>query len=136
MGVQAHQSLHSSMKSLIIVLVLSLAMASVLAKKGKGGGGSKGKGRRPWLLWRLVPTMLRPELRKEKVKAKEKEKERERVKKKSAPLWMKLWTGQQRNMQERSVSSQSWGGWTMISTLMMNSLKQTLTLFQVRLQSL
>merc|ERR1712112_437796 len=43
MGVQAHQSLHSNMRSLIIVLVLSLAMASVLAKKGKGGGG-KGKG--------------------------------------------------------------------------------------------
>merc|ERR1711872_540124 len=42
MGVQAHQSLHSSMRSLIIVLVLSLDMASVLAKKGKGG--SKGKG--------------------------------------------------------------------------------------------
>merc|ERR1712240_910978 len=42
MGVQAHQSLHSNMRSLIIVLVLSLAMASVLAKKGKGGGKGKG----------------------------------------------------------------------------------------------
>merc|ERR1711942_479266 len=42
MGVQAHQSLHRSMRSLIIVLVLSLAMASVLAKKGKGGGKGKG----------------------------------------------------------------------------------------------
>merc|ERR1712142_1347417 len=92
-------------------------------------------GRRPWLLWRLVPTMLRPELRMERVKAKAKEREKERVMQ-SAPLLMKLWTGQQRNMQERYVFSQSWGGWTMISTLMMNSLKQTLTLFQVRLQSL
>merc|ERR1712142_808894 len=75
-------------------------------------------GRRPWLLWRLVPTMLRPELRTERVKAKEKEKEREKERvMESVTLWMILWTGQQRNMQERSVSSQSWGGWTMISTL-------------------
>merc|ERR1711872_373005 len=128
----------SSMRSLIIVLVLSLAMASVLAKKGKGGSkGKGGKGEKEeskgMCLSEDQMMMMCKAGSELGVKAKEKEKERVME---SVPLWMKLWTGQQRNMQERSVSSQSWGGWTMISTLMMNSLKQTLTLFQVRLQSL
>merc|ERR1739848_210041 len=115
MGVQAHQSLHRSMRSLIIVLVLSLAMASVLAKKGKGGGkgkggkGGKGEkeeskgmclsedqmmmmckagselGEKAMAAMEACSNNVRPELRMERVKAKAKEKEKERVME-SAPL--------------------------------------------------
>merc|ERR1719290_212183 len=107
------------MRSPIIVLVLSLAMASVLAKgggKGKGGKGEKEEskgmclsedqmmmmckagselGEKAMAAMEACSNNVETRAKNGKGKGKGKAKEKERVMQ-SAPLLMKLWTGQQR----------------------------------------